>query len=118
MALPFDSVLTTSKRPTSPVEGRWVPPSACLSSPTMSTTRISFTNSGMRLTLVRIKASSARASARGRNEISMGRSAAISAFTSSVTRAANPSGRGSNSKSMRADSGAMLPPVTDTPQVL
>ena len=44
----------------------------------------------------------------------MGRSAASSALTSSSTRGPNPSGRGSNSKSMRADSGSMFPPVTGT----
>ena len=38
LAFPFDSVLTTSKRSTVPVEGRWVPPSACLSSPRPSST--------------------------------------------------------------------------------
>ncbi len=78
----------------------------------MSTTRISVTDSGMRLTFVRIRSSSRRASARGRKLISIGRSAAISALTSSVTRSAKPSGSGSNSKSMRALSGSMLPPVT------
>ena len=92
-----------------------MPPSACLSRPTMSTTRISVTDSGMRLTLVRIRSSSAKASARGRNDTSMGRSAAISALTSSATRWANPSGSGPNSKSILADSGSMFPPVTALP---
>ena len=41
LPLPFDSVFMTSNRPTSPVERTCVPPSACLSRPTMSTTRIS-----------------------------------------------------------------------------
>ena len=39
-------------------ERTWVPPSACLSRPTMSTTRISGTDSGIRLTFVRIRSSS------------------------------------------------------------
>ena len=33
LPLPFDSVLTTRMRPTSPVDRTWVPPSACLSRP-------------------------------------------------------------------------------------
>ena len=41
LPLPFDSVFTTRMRPTSSVVRTWVPPSACLSRPTMSTTRIS-----------------------------------------------------------------------------
>ena len=49
-------------------ERTWVPPSACLSSPTMSTTRISVTDSGMRFTFVRIRSSSATASSAGRND--------------------------------------------------
>ena len=49
----------------------------------MSTTRISVTDSGIRLTLVRMRSSSSTAVSRGRNDTSIGRSAAISAFTSS-----------------------------------
>ena len=81
----------------------------------MSTTRISGTDSGMRLTLVRMRSSSSRASARGRKLTSIGRSAASSAFTSSSIRGPKPSGSGSNSKSIRADRGSMFPPVTGTP---
>ena len=56
-----------------------VPPSACLSRPTMSTTRISVTDSGIRLTLVRMRsASSSGGVAREERSISIGRSAAIS----------------------------------------
>ena len=40
--------------------------------------------------------------------------AASSALTSSSIRGPKPSGSGSNSKSMRADSGSMFPPVTGT----
>ena len=78
----------------------------------MSTTRISVTDPGIMLTLVRMRSSSATAVSRGRKPTSMGRSAAISALTSSSTRAPKPSGRGSNSKSIRAASGVMFPPVT------
>ena len=80
----------------------------------MSTTRISLTDSGIRLTFVRMRSSSSRAVPRGRNATSIGRSAASSALTSSSTRGPKPSGSGSNSKSMRADSGSMFPPVTGT----
>ena len=68
LPFPLDSVLTTRTRPISAVLWTWVPPSACLSSPTMSTTRTSGTLSGTRLTLVRISASSSTASLRARNE--------------------------------------------------
>ena len=114
-ALPLDSVLTTRMPPTSPVEATCVPPSACLSRPTMSTTRISVTDSGIMFTFVRIRSSSVMAVSRGRKATSIGRSAAISALTSSSTRFPKPSGRGSNSKSMRAARGVMLPPVTAVP---
>ena len=63
---------------------------------------------------MRMRSSSSTASARGKNDTSIGRSAASSAFTSSSTRGPKPSGSGSNSKSMRADSGSMFPPVTGT----
>ena len=45
-ALPFDSVFTTRTRPTSAVDRTCVPPSACLSIPTMSITRIGSTDVG------------------------------------------------------------------------
>ena len=64
---------------------------------------------------MRIRSASVRAVPRGRNEISIGRSAPISSFTSSCTRAAKPSGSGSNSKSILASSGSMFPPVTAFP---
>ena len=41
--LPLFSTLTTSIRPICAVEATWVPPSACVSSPTMSTMRTSLT---------------------------------------------------------------------------
>ena len=81
----------------------------------MSTTRISVTDSGIMFTFVRMRSSSATAVSRGRKATSIGRSAAISALTSSSTRAPKPSGRGSNSKSIRAASGSMFPPVTAVP---
>ena len=80
----------------------------------MSTTRISGTDSGMRLTLVRMRSSSSTATDRGRKDTSMARSSASSAFTNSSTRGPKPSGSGSNSKSMRAARGSMFPPVTGT----
>src|SRR5580658_4625288 len=67
LPLPFDSVFRTLMWPTSAVLRTWVPPSACLSRPTMSTTRISLTESGIKLTLVRIRSASPRAVPRGRN---------------------------------------------------
>ena len=80
----------------------------------MSTTRISVTDSGIMLTLVRIRSWSSTAVERGRNATVIGRSAASSAFTSASTRGPKPSGSGSNSKSIRALSGSMFPPVTGT----
>src|SRR5579863_3455226 len=100
-AFPFDSVFTTRMRPTSSVRRTWVPPSACLSRPTMSITRSSVTDGGTRLTLVRIRSSSARAASRWTKRTSIGRAAASSSFTRASTVAPKPSGSGSNSKSMR-----------------
>ena len=80
----------------------------------MSTTRISLTDSGIMLTFVRIRSSSSTAVERGRKETSIGRSRASSSLTSCSTFGPNPSGSGSNSKSIRALSGSMLPPVTGT----
>ena len=62
-ARPLDSVLVTVTRPTSAVVATCVPPSACLSSPTMSMTRRGSTEAGIRSALVRIRASSCAASA-------------------------------------------------------
>src|SRR5262249_23156864 len=55
LLLPFDRVPTTLIPPTSRVLATWVPPSACRSSPTISTVRISLIPSGSRLILVLIK---------------------------------------------------------------
>ena len=84
----------------------------------MSTTRISVTDSGIRFTLVRIRSASPSASARGQNDTSTGRSAAISAFTNPATSTPKRSGSAPNSKSIRARSGSMFPPVTAAPHVL
>jgi hypothetical protein len=52
LPLPLFSSLVTRMRPTSPVDLTWVPSSACLSKPTMSTTRTSGIWVGTRLTFV------------------------------------------------------------------
>src|SRR5262249_51321059 len=67
LARPFDSVLTARAVPTSSVVRTCVPPSACLSRPSMSITRIGSTSAGIRLALVRIRSGSPNASSRGRN---------------------------------------------------
>ena len=81
----------------------------------MSMMRIVVTDSGIMLTLVRMRSSSATATERSRNDTSIGRAAAISAFTAASIVSLNPSGNGSNSKSIRPDSGSMFPPVTALP---
>ena len=115
-ALPFDSVLTTRTRPTSAVERTWVPPSACLSMPSMSMIRIGSTEAGIRFTFVRIRSGSASASARGRTRTWTGRSSASRAFSSSSTSLPNPFDIESSSKSIRPmPPDSMLPPVTFAP---
>ena len=81
----------------------------------MSTTRMGSTCSGMRLTLVRMRSGSARASARGRNMTLTGCGAEIMALRRSSTSRPNSTLIASNSKSMRACPGSMLPPVTLAP---
>src|SRR3712207_1886882 len=54
-----------SIRPTSRVLATWVPPSAWVSRPSISTTRITPTRSGTRLTWVRMRSGFSRASSRG-----------------------------------------------------
>ena len=68
---PFDSVFTTSILPTCEVDETWVPPSACLSRPTISTILISLTDSGTRLTFVLIRSRSSTASSRAKKETSI-----------------------------------------------
>ena len=94
LPLPLLSVLTTRIRPTSSVRRTCVPPSACLSSPTMSTTRIS----GHRLgDEAHLGADQVLVPERRRREAGRpprtGRAAASSALTSSSMRGPKPSGQ-------------------------
>ena len=72
--------------------------------------------SGSRLIFVRIRSGWAIASSRGRKRMLISRASATSAFASSSTRSAKSALMLSNSKSIRAASGVMLPPVTWAPK--
>ena len=113
---PLFSSLTTSTRPIIAVDATWVPPSAWTSRPAMSTMRTSAMSSGRRLVAVRMMSGIPNASARGSVVARIARSAAISTLTASVTRSLNPGGTSGRSKSIRAVSGSMLPPVTSAPK--
>ena len=71
---------------------------------------------GSRLVAVRMMSGIANASSRGSIFTSIGRSAAISAFTDSAIRSLKSGGTSARSKSIRAVSGSMLPPVTSAPK--
>ena len=65
-ACPCSRSCSTLMPPTSRVLWTWVPPSACRSTPTISTMRILVISGGNRLILVRIRSGISSASARGR----------------------------------------------------
>ena len=94
----------------------WVPPSACLSMPSISITRIGSTDSGISETFVRIRSGSLRASARGRKLTCTGTSSARRRFSFSSICWPSSWLMLSSSKSMRAEPwSSMLPPVTRAP---
>ena len=66
--------------PTSAVESTWVPPSACLSRPTMSITRKGSISRGIRLADVRISAASSSATSRPTKSTKISRAASISSL--------------------------------------
>ena len=75
--------------------------------------RTSLMPSGSRLILVRIRSGMANASSRGRMATRISRSAATSSFTRRSMSATRSPCIVSNSKSIRPESGSMLPPVTE-----
>ena len=79
----------------------------------MSTTRISLTDSGIRFTFVRMRSSSARPWP-GQERTAIGPVGGELGVDQLLDAGGEPSGSGSNSKSMRAASGSMFPPVTGT----
>src|SRR5215210_6966303 len=115
--LPLLSILTTSRRPICRVDATCVPPSACVSRPTMSTIRTTSRSGGRRSVAVRIRSGCvAKAAALSIVLTSIARSAAISASHAAETRSRNPSGTSGRLKSIRASRGSMLPPVTSAPK--
>jgi hypothetical protein len=82
----------------------------------MSTMRTTSMSGGSRFVAVRMMSGIANASSRGSTLTSIRRSCAISAFTVSATRSLKSGGTSARSKSIRADSGSMLPPLTSAPK--
>ena len=114
--LPLFSTLTTSRPPTARVEATCVPPSAWTSSPTMSTIRTTSRSGGSRLVAVRMMSGIANASARGSTSTRIARSAATSTAQAAATRSLKSGGSSARSKSIRAVSGSIDPPVTRAPK--
>lgn len=82
----------------------------------MSTIRTISISGGSRLVAVRMMSGIANASSRGRLLTVIRRSVRISALTDSATRSLKSGGTSARSKSIRADSGSMFPPVTRAPK--